>query len=121
MASQLPIRPERRALRSLSVVTDRKQPVLDGKAYALLNQGSRNAWNACPVGTLSDQLFEIGDGRKGQRDWNSVGFGFFCGHTKTLASKKDSEKYLLRVYLHHKGAACQPGIVGLRTGMVYEP
>jgi hypothetical protein len=70
------------ASRALSVVADRKQPILDGKANALLDQGSRNAWYASPVGALSDQFFEIGDGRECQRDRNAVGFGFFCGHAK---------------------------------------
>src|SRR5579862_5795540 len=82
---RLPHRPPSRqsvpnaASRCLAVIADRKQPVLDGETNTLLDQGPRNAWYARPMGSLSDQFLEIGDGRKGQRDWNAVGFGFFCG------------------------------------------
>jgi SAM-dependent methyltransferase len=123
------------ALRSLSVVPDRKQAVLDGKANAFLDQGPCNAWNACPVGSLPDQLFEIGDGREGQRDWNAVGFGFFCGHAKKLAFNWCTEKYLLRVYLDLKRADAADSssaassehrivihrAIGVPTGMVSNP
>jgi hypothetical protein len=51
------------------------------------------------VGALPHQLFEIGNGGKRQRNRNTVGFGFFCGHAKKLAVKKGTEKYLFRVYL----------------------
>src|SRR5271154_2439569 len=88
--------------RRLAVVADRKQPVLDGEANTFLDQGFGNARYACPVGTLPDQLFEISDGREGQRDWNAVGFGFFCGHGKKLAFNRCTEKYLFRLCLGPK-------------------
>jgi len=40
----------------------------------------------CPVGALPHQFLEIGDGGKRQGDGYAVGFGFFCGHAKKLAS-----------------------------------
>ena len=63
-----------------------KQPVLDGEPDAFLDQGLCDAGNAGAVGALSHQFFQIGDGRERQRNGNAVGFGFFCGHARTLAS-----------------------------------
>src|SRR3954468_24646850 len=64
----------------LAVVADRKQPVLDGEPNAFLDQGLCDAGNAGTVGALSHQFYEVADGRECQRDWNAVGFGFFCSH-----------------------------------------
>ena len=83
----------------LAIVADRKQPVLDGEPNAFLDQGPCDAGNAGAVGALSHQLFEIADGRERQRNRNTVGFGFFCGHAKKLAFNECTEKYLFRVYL----------------------
>src|SRR5689334_5078915 len=68
-------------LRRLAVVTepvvaDRKQPVFNGEPNAFFNQGSCDAGYAGAVGALSDQFFEIGNGRERQRNRNAVGFGF---------------------------------------------
>src|SRR5665213_4420052 len=83
----------------LAVVADRKQPVLDGEPNAFLDKGLRDAGNAGAVGALPHQFFEIGNGGERQRNRNTVGFGFFCGHAKKLAVKRCTEKYLFRVYL----------------------
>src|SRR3979411_1032739 len=85
--------------RRSAVSADSKQPVLDGEPNAFLNQGPCDAGNAGAVGALSHQLFEIGDGGERQRNRNTVGFGFFCGHAKKLALNGCTEKYLFRVYL----------------------
>jgi hypothetical protein len=90
-------------VRGLAIVADRKQPVLDGETNPLLDQGSRNARYARPVCALSDQFFEIGDGRECQGDGDAVGFGFFRGHAKKLAFKLCTEKYLFRLYFNPNG------------------
>src|ERR1019366_8558543 len=90
--------PRRLPLWRLAIVPDRKQPVLDGEPNAFLDQGPCDAGNAGAVGALSHQPFEIGDGRERQRNRNTVGFGFFCGHAKKLAFNGCTEKYLFRVY-----------------------
>src|SRR5450759_2220356 len=91
--------PRRLPLWRPAIVADRKQPVFDGEPNAFLDQGLCDAGNAGAVGTLSHQLFEIADGRERQRNRNTVGFGFFCGHAKKLAFNGCTEKYLFRVYL----------------------
>src|SRR6478609_6164406 len=92
------------AIWRLAIVADRQQPVLDGEPNAFLDQGPCNAGNAGAVGALSHQLFEIGDGGERQRNRNTVGCGFFCGHAKRLAFCGCTEKYLFRVYLDFHSA-----------------
>ena len=60
----------------LAVVADRKQLVLDGEPNAFLDQSPGDAGDACAVGALSHQSFEVGDGRERQRDGNTVGLAF---------------------------------------------
>src|SRR6201999_4508406 len=93
-----PPRAPKVSLWRLAVVADGKQPVLDGEPNAFLDQGFCNAGDAGAVGSLSHQFFEITDGRERQGNRNTVGFGFFCGHAKKLASIRCTEKYLFRVY-----------------------
>ena len=137
LASQSSNRRARRSLRALAVVADRQQPVLDGKPDAFLDQGPCDAGNAGAVGALSHQLFEIADGGERQRNRNAVGFGFFCGHAKTLAFNGCTEKYLFKLYfiigliarsesrctpvVGAQGADCQNWGIGVPTGMAPNP
>jgi hypothetical protein len=82
----------------LGVVADRKEPILDREPNPFLDERPGHAWHAGAVRALPDELFEVADRGKCQRNRDSIGFGFFSGHIARLACKMCTEKNLFRLF-----------------------